>query len=466
MIETGDHRVDPPATRPPEPVGLTGLPAVPSVRSTVRRGVPRAKLPAFPAILFTDDAPPRRVPLEVGAALPEVSARSGSGSAPSLPKAGPGHPGGGGGTGLTPPRIPVGATTPAMPAAPRPAGSIQATPAVPPTPIPSGSIWVVVRDPWTLVAHWSFRNLELVGWAARWGAGEWRLRVHDGMVAGQLRGERRIEVTGNHCFLPVATPGGTFVVELGYATTHGKWHGLALTLPVTTEGELVHFPRTGPPSMPDARPETAPWRPAEVAPAPVASRESEAAPGPARLAPSGAALPGPTIRARELTALVTEAADELTGEASSAALAERTRLVRSRVEELESPTPDSFPGAEGSGRVPGPVDLPSSPAEVPAPPPGFWLEVNAEVILYGRTERDAQVTIGDRPVRLREDGSFSFRFALPDGDFPLPVVAVNAAGTDRRAASVRFTRATVLTGEVGVHPQDPALRPPRPEFAA
>jgi hypothetical protein len=96
----------------------------------------------------------------------------------------------------------------------------------------------------------------------------------------------------------------------------------------------------------------------------------------------------------------------------------------------------------------------------PAAPPDFWFKVNAELILYGSTERDARVTIAGRPVVLRPDGSFSFRFALPDGDFTLPAIAVNAAGTDGRAAQLRFTRATVLTGDVGVHPQDVKLKPP------
>ena len=92
--------------------------------------------------------------------------------------------------------------------------------------------------------------------------------------------------------------------------------------------------------------------------------------------------------------------------------------------------------------------------------------MNAEVVLHGSTERDARVTIGGRPVELREDGSFSFRFALPDGEFRLPVIAVDATGADGRSAIVTFRRSTSIGGDVGVEPIDPALRPPTPEAIA
>jgi len=86
----------------------------------------------------------------------------------------------------------------------------------------------------------------------------------------------------------------------------------------------------------------------------------------------------------------------------------------------------------------------------------FWFRINAEVILHGSTEPDACVTIAGRPVVLRPDGSFSFRFAFPDGDFGLPVSATSADGVERRQATVRFQRGTVLEGDVGEHTMAPA----------
>ena len=72
----------------------------------------------------------------------------------------------------------------------------------------------------------------------------------------------------------------------------------------------------------------------------------------------------------------------------------------------------------------------SSPVKIPAKDRGFWLVLDTELILYGRTEPDAQLTIGGQPVTLRPDGSFTLRMALPDGQFPLPVVATSSAGDE------------------------------------
>jgi len=95
---------------------------------------------------------------------------------------------------------------------------------------------------------------------------------------------------------------------------------------------------------------------------------------------------------------------------------------------------------------------------------GFWFNVNAELIVYGATEPDATVTLGGRPIRLRPDGTFSFRFALPDGVYELPAVAVSVDGSDQRQAALEFSRSTHYEGEVGTHPQDPNLK--KPEAAA
>ena len=89
---------------------------------------------------------------------------------------------------------------------------------------------------------------------------------------------------------------------------------------------------------------------------------------------------------------------------------------------------------------------------------GFWFNVNAELIVYGATESDATVTIGGRKIKLRPDGSFSYRFALPDGIYEMPVVAISADQTDGRAAELNFSRRTEYRGDVGAHPQDPALQ--------
>ena len=66
------------------------------------------------------------------------------------------------------------------------------------------------------------------------------------------------------------------------------------------------------------------------------------------------------------------------------------------------------------------------------PSRNFWLEVNCELIVYGATEPDAKVTVQDKPISLRRDGTFTLRFALPDGTQVIPVKAVSKDGVDKR----------------------------------
>ena len=94
--------------------------------------------------------------------------------------------------------------------------------------------------------------------------------------------------------------------------------------------------------------------------------------------------------------------------------------------------------------------VPTSPGAVEAPQEGaapkkekdFWLVVNTELILYGATEPDANVTVQGIPVKLRPDGTFSLRFALPDGIQELPVHAVNADGDMEEKITPVVTRQT------------------------
>ena len=72
----------------------------------------------------------------------------------------------------------------------------------------------------------------------------------------------------------------------------------------------------------------------------------------------------------------------------------------------------------------------------------FWLVADCELILYGATEPDAYVTVSGRKVNLNPDGTFSMRFALPDGLVDLPVKALSKDETDSREITIKVTRAT------------------------
>ncbi len=334
----------------------------------------------------------------------------------------------------------------------------------------SGSLWLTARDPFCVVVHWQIPAGELAAYAHAQRGGSWRLRVHLDSVAGPLVQEQALPEHADHRFVPVFQPGARYVAELGFRFANGGWRGLALSSPTFTptdapaevyaEAEVRRAPAG--PVTPDLLAQLPPDH-HEPVPAPSYSAMTPRANSPA-LQP--VLLPTPR-QAQWLTELVWEPVAKSATMPSSAEVAEWQSREVSRLmpgEGIIAPAPPLPSSAEGALAQPDAVDssVPASeeiPA-APAPPPGFWFKVNAELIIYGSTERDARVTIAGRSVALRPDGSFSFRFALPDGDFTLPAVAVNAAGTDGRAAHLRFTRATVLTGEVGVHPQDTRLKPP------
>ena len=88
--------------------------------------------------------------------------------------------------------------------------------------------------------------------------------------------------------------------------------------------------------------------------------------------------------------------------------------------------------------------VPSSGSPVKLAPKArkFWMMVDCELIVYGATEPDARVTVQDKPVKLRPDGSFTFRYALPDGTQVIPVKAVSSDGVEERTITPVFERNT------------------------
>ena len=81
----------------------------------------------------------------------------------------------------------------------------------------------------------------------------------------------------------------------------------------------------------------------------------------------------------------------------------------------------------------------SGPAQCPKL---IWFAVNAELIIYGATEPGAKVVVDGKPIELRSDGTFSFHFAFPDGEYRLPVIAISPAGDDKRQVDLKFERQT------------------------
>jgi hypothetical protein len=78
----------------------------------------------------------------------------------------------------------------------------------------------------------------------------------------------------------------------------------------------------------------------------------------------------------------------------------------------------------------------------PSPEKDFWLMVQTDLIVYGASEPDARVKIQGKEISLRNDGTFSIHFSLPDGVQVIPVKAVNAAGDMEREIVIQVKRET------------------------
>jgi len=83
-----------------------------------------------------------------------------------------------------------------------------------------------------------------------------------------------------------------------------------------------------------------------------------------------------------------------------------------------------------------------SASAAPIRPRQFWLVADAELIVYGATEPDANVTIGGRPVKLNPDGTFRFQMSFQDGLIDYPILAVAADGVQTRSIHMKFNRET------------------------
>lgn len=62
--------------------------------------------------------------------------------------------------------------------------------------------------------------------------------------------------------------------------------------------------------------------------------------------------------------------------------------------------------------------------------------------MYGATEPDAKLTVQGKEIKLKQDGTFTLRFALPDGKQVIPVEATSKDGVDRRRITPIVTRKT------------------------
>lgn len=81
-----------------------------------------------------------------------------------------------------------------------------------------------------------------------------------------------------------------------------------------------------------------------------------------------------------------------------------------------------------------------------AMPPGsvkkFFFEIDAKLIVFGRTDPAAHLTLNNDPIKLAPDGTFRMTFNLPDSRQIIPAVAASADGVEERTIVLAVERNT------------------------
>jgi hypothetical protein len=356
---------------------------------------------------------------------------------------------------------------------PAPAPEPAATPALAP-PADSGlpqsygtcRLVLAARDARWLYAHWDMDRERLRAHNAAAAGGHLVLRVHKHSVATPAYSRIDLHSDSTHWFVPVDEAATRYIAEIGYDSAAGEWIPIAVSEATLTPPESVSDDTstrfaTIPQDIP--LPQLLGLVKTAVAEQPSLAAALE------ELRQDGhpALPPAPAARAEIWTPAQERALARVISLDESRRVwmgsLEVTEVIRRQLKEEVS---SAGLGGAGQPGVPGVsslgVAMPSSPAAVAAPAKArkFWLNVNAELVIYGATEPDARVTIGARKIKLRPDGTFSFRFVLPDGEYELPVAAESGDGEETREARLRFRRDTERRGAVAAHPQDPRLGKP------
>jgi hypothetical protein len=322
---------------------------------------------------------------------------------------------------------------------------------------------LTARDPHWLYAHWDLTREQLRALNAQSVDHHLVLRIHVDEVGDQVHTEVHVHPESRNWFVHVGRGGTRYVAVLGYYTPWRDWETVAVSQPTLTPPDAlssdtsVQF-ATIPLDLPFEQLVALVKRAVgEQIPLAEALLQLRAAGCEDLPEPESLSVPERWTPQQEqaLARLISLDAVRRVWIGSL----EITELVRRQLSQQVSSL-----GAVPTSPV-GAVSSISSPFGGAGRAPGFWFNVNAELVVYGATEPDATVRIGERTIQLRRDGSFSYRFALPDGNYGLPITATAADGHDQRDADLRFSRATSYRGDVGTHPQDRRLKPPSPENA-
>ena len=262
------------------------------------------------------------------------------------------------------------------------------------------------RDPQWAYCFWSIADADRQRAEAS-GATALCLRVADVTGLSQLPAQPHalqelvVDLHASEWFLPVPLAGRDYRVELGYRLRNGGWLSLAFSAVAR---------------IPDLEPSST------IADAFVPFSLD------APLAAPGSAEPSSGVQHEHLYRIATVSA-------------QRLRRVGSELlheedfgDQSGASLSDSGIGLWASGRHESGSGLVRNRS--------FWLVADAELIVYGATEPDATLTIGEQQVPLDQDGGFRIHVPFPNGVQSYPIRAVAADGEQQRSISLAFERST------------------------
>jgi hypothetical protein len=331
----------------------------------------------------------------------------------------------------------------------------------------TGKLLLSARDPHTLFAHWDLTDEQRHRYHSLAAGGQLALRAYAHAISNRPAVEVSVPPEPRHVFLQVERAGASYVGELGYYQPDRKWKTVATSGPATTPPDAPSKETTAVFSTPQALRSNQPMtggpseKPLERAGPPIirvatprwpfepeapTAAESVAAESDFRQRSSDGV---PLFVSRDPRKEWTPIQERLLAHIIGSSLERREWISSAEIVELlQRAEQKAGPGEIEWPLLPGAFSNISSPMAGQAGRKGFWFNVSTELIIYGATEPDAQVTIAGRPIQLRADGTFTCHLAMPNGDYALLATAVSPENEQRQAA-MNFCRRTNYSGEVG-----------------
>ncbi len=316
-------------------------------------------------------------------------------------------------------------------------------------PLPSsygtGKLFLTARDPHWLYAHWDFTHKEQFHHNAKSIDRHLILRLHDKAKPQKYIAEVHVHPESKHWFIHVEEAGRNYSTELGYYRAGRKWKSLATSAAQRTPPDNISTDST-----------------VEFATIPtelsfetmLCLLEENCGDDATQKTPLARAIENIRHRTRQHFPESMHIADWTLGQ-------EQLLAEILAADSAGSAMPSSQDSASIEDQLGGDSSFIESPSSYVSSFFGcvgeqnFRHNMNAELIPFGATKPESNIPVAGKQSPPCEDGSFRFPFALPDGKFEMPIIAVSADGTDGRAVELNLSRATEIQGNADSQLQYP-----------